>query len=685
MPELKIIISAENQKALDELKQLQDKLFQLQETVKNYKGDWPLTHTIETVIPKIQARIAELQGTLAKAGVEFDNFGDNTQKIVKGSNNAGNALNDLSRIAQDAPYGFIGISNNLNPMIESFGRLVEKEKGVKNALLSMAEGLTGPAGLGLAIGAISALLVVFNKQISAAFKGSADDLEEYIGKINKLKTELYSIASKTEAKQFQGEVLVGIIGSKADIDSRKNALQMLKDLYSQSDAIKKLTIESDSKTLIAALNNASRQFKLIEEEKNNNKLLEDNFNKRRDIEVRKNAELAAITDDIVTQVDGANFIITKSEQQASIVAKYAGELAKIGKDSKEFKDSTIAITKSLSEFAKVDNSSEKVSALAKAMETFNKNIRENETLLKEGKLFTDSGKGEKSYVLKQLDAINKAIKDIAGIGGQDAEAAINKLLKQESDIYNKFYNKKPNIVTDLSTTDNKLGQSEVDINVSKISTLGTKELNPERLARQIVMLNKEISGQLEKTNEQFSKATLKQISIQEQAYMQFAKTISTTVTNAIMGMWDAMQHGENPIKAFGDMLMKIAEQLAATAIEAAILSSILATLPGSDVAVAANGGKAATGFFDIFKMLLGVKPHAEGGITTGPSMGLIGEAGPEAIMPLSKLSSFLNTSFNAGAMSGTASGTGGQFVLKGNDLVLALNRSNYSLNLRRGA
>jgi len=35
-------------------------------------------------------------------------------------------------------------------------------------------------------------------------------------------------------------------------------------------------------------------------------------------------------------------------------------------------------------------------------------------------------------------------------------------------------------------------------------------------------------------------------------------------------------------------------------------------------------------------------------------------------------------------MSGNAAGSGGSFVLRGNDLVLALNRSNYSLNLRRG-
>jgi len=45
----------------------------------------------------------------------------------------------------------------------------------------------------------------------------------------------------------------------------------------------------------------------------------------------------------------------------------------------------------------------------------------------------------------------------------------------------------------------------------------------------------------------------------------------------------------------------------------------------------------------------------------------------------------MKNTFNAGAMSGNGAAGGGSFVLRGNDLVLALQRSNYSLNLRRGA
>ena len=44
-------------------------------------------------------------------------------KLPTTSKQATNALSNLSRVAQDAPYGFIGIANNFNPLLESFQRL----------------------------------------------------------------------------------------------------------------------------------------------------------------------------------------------------------------------------------------------------------------------------------------------------------------------------------------------------------------------------------------------------------------------------------------------------------------------------------------------------------------------------------------------------------------------------------
>jgi hypothetical protein len=72
-----------------------------------------------------------------------------------------------------------------------------------------------------------------------------------------------------------------------------------------------------------------------------------------------------------------------------------------------------------------------------------------------------------------------------------------------------------------------------------------------------------------------------------------------------------------------------------------------------------------------------VKAFASGGIVSGPTMGLIGEypgakSNPEVVAPLDKLKDMIGGQ------------GGGSFVLKGQDLVLAMNRSESSLKLRRG-
>jgi hypothetical protein len=96
---------------------------------------------------------------------EMQNFGNV-------SNSATYALSNLSRVAQDAPYGFIGIANNLNPLLESFQRLKVEAGSTGGALKAMAGGLMGPAGIGLALGAVSSIIVAFGPKIMDFINGT---------------------------------------------------------------------------------------------------------------------------------------------------------------------------------------------------------------------------------------------------------------------------------------------------------------------------------------------------------------------------------------------------------------------------------------------------------------------------------------------------------------------------------
>ena len=138
--------------------------------------------------------------------------------------------------------------------------------------------------------------------------------------------------------------------------------------------------------------------------------------------------------------------------------------------------------------------------------------------------------------------------------------------------------------------------------------------------------------------------------------------IAQDATSAIIGLWDAMQKGEDIGKALGDMFGRLAEKIAAAVIQAAIFQLIASALGmTAPVGGASTTTTSGGGFLSTLGSLLGIVPKA--GKTTNSLSG---------------------STFNAGSITSPVSGDGGSFVLKGNDLVLALNRSNTSLNLRRG-
>jgi hypothetical protein len=136
----------------------------------------------------------------------------------------------------------------------------------------------------------------------------------------------------------------------------------------------------------------------------------------------------------------------------------------------------------------------------------------------------------------------------------------------------------------------------------------------------------------------------------------------------------------------GDVIKKMAQDLIAQLIKVIATAAIAATLlsiifPGK---LAAAGLSIDDVFMGLFTQGMGLgslafppKKMANGGIVSGPTMGLMGEYpgashNPEVVAPLDKLKTLIGND------------SGGQFVLKGNDLILAINRSNSALNLRRG-
>ena len=647
--------------------EIQSELQKAENLLRQFQGQLrKSTNTIE---------INMLNKEIAALNPQIDAYRTALQKVGKPAGDATQSLINFSRIAQDAPFGMMGIANNLNPMVESFQRLAATEGGTKKALAAMAQGLVGPAGIGVAIGLLSALLSTYSKEIGNFFKGATGELDDFIKKINTLNDELFKIAGKTEAKKLKAEVLIGIIGSKADMQERQTALTELKKLYSESEAINNLTIASDKKAMDAALANASIQYSVIEKEKNNNTQLEAALETKAKLTAKRKAELDAITGPkLASSVMGVTSELSVEQQKSAINFKYAKDFEDVNEKIVKYKAGVVELNTELSKYEKVDNKQNKVSELDKALQELNKDLLEGENKLKRNKLFEASG--EKSFALNQLNAIEKAINTIAGISGPAADAAIQKLLQQENAIYDKYYSGKPKVAMgDLDASN--IPTSTLYRGTDKYTGAKEKALDPTRTARAIAMLDLEANRISAEGDKERQKENSKLLKKQQQDYEQFAGTISNTLTNAFMGLFDAMERGANIGEALGEMFKNLAKQIAASVIQALIFKAIMNAISGG-ASGTVGGGSGISSFFN----LLAPTEFASGGIVSSPTLGLVGEAGTEAIMPLSKLSNFLNTSFNAGAMSGTSSANGGQFVLRGQDLLLAVNRSQKASNLK---
>ena len=156
--EIKVTIGADTSQLRAQLTLAENDLKAFQLEIKRSTNVTDIAK-LQNSITILTAKVATLKNTLAISGTGMD-------ALAGKSRGAGSALTDLSRIAQDAPYGFMAISNNLNPMLESFQRLAKESGGTGAALKAMGASLMGPAGIGIALAVVSSAIVYFSSHVS---------------------------------------------------------------------------------------------------------------------------------------------------------------------------------------------------------------------------------------------------------------------------------------------------------------------------------------------------------------------------------------------------------------------------------------------------------------------------------------------------------------------------------------
>ena len=162
-----------------------------------------------TGFDKVSTGLKNTTDALKTTANEAKKTGDALKtNLNTGAAQAGQSITNLSRIAQDAPFGFIGIANNINPLVESFGRLKAETGSTGGALKALVAGLSGPAGLGLAFGVITSAITFAQIGLQAWSRGSKEakensdlfkkDLEALKRELNAVTDELNSFINVAE-------------------------------------------------------------------------------------------------------------------------------------------------------------------------------------------------------------------------------------------------------------------------------------------------------------------------------------------------------------------------------------------------------------------------------------------------------------------------------------------------------
>ncbi|ACU61362.1 hypothetical protein [Chitinophaga pinensis] len=175
-----------------------------------------------------------------------------TQSLVRPAANATGAIAGLNNIIRDAPFGVIGIGNNITQLIDAFGQLQRQTGSTGAALRTLAGSVFGPAGIfTLGLSAAISLWTVYSMRQSQA-KSKAEEAAKAI----KTTGQVIKEAAAT-LQQYNAEALGEIATlnrlfeiATDDVRSRKDRVAALKELKKQTngylDDLKLETLQTDA-------------------------------------------------------------------------------------------------------------------------------------------------------------------------------------------------------------------------------------------------------------------------------------------------------------------------------------------------------------------------------------------------------------------------------------------------------
>jgi hypothetical protein len=578
-------------------------------------------------------------GNVAAAGVG---------KLNKAVANANPTLVNFGRVVQDAPFGIIGIANNIDPLLESFQRLKTSTGSTGAALKSLFAGLAGPAGIAIGVSAVTSALIAFGPQISAAIFGVKELTEEEKKLAEKNREVAESLATEIIKIQSLASVANDELRSKKD---RVAAIEELRKKY--PEYLQGLTNEEALSKGVASATDAITKSLI-------RRIVIEAAREKITKEVADQLEKALSAEKAIAQ-EAPNFL-NATKQQTTAYDQYIQSLTG-ATNATEFFEESVKKVKSAGKIRlpTAEELSGFGSASLAANRVFNKVQKSIQDIIP---LFQALG-GSVTDFAGGFGKADKAVKEV----GESAESAgfdLNELFASIG-TFTTGQEKAVRVTTEYSSALVGLAKAADDVYASKQKNL-------------IIDKQRALGGDLEtisaagrgpaKAALDASAAFLARTGQNLAEFNDKVAFAAENISGLFTGAFQALSQGESPIQAITQSLKQLIVRLAAAASTAAVLSLILGGITG--------GAGAAGGFGAIFKGLLGIggglPRFASGGIASRPTPALIGDGGPEAVIPLSQLANIIG-----GVAMQMGGGSGGNLsIVRGQDIYYSNNNASRS-------
>lgn len=584
------------------------------------------------VTPAVQGlqQVEQRMRSTVAAGQSFgkgiDKSVQSLSKLPGSSNQATQSLINLSRVAQDAPYGFIGIANNLNPLLESFQRLKASTGTTGGALKALGSSLMGPAGLGVALGVASSLLVVFGDRLFGSskrtkeLKEEAERLQKVLSEVSKTKTDVTITGGANAAEEIaKASALVKIIGDQTNSYKTRNAalvqLQGINKNYFGDLDIEKTSV--------------SQLTKLVNEYSN-----------------------ALIAQETIKLLGGD--IAKLYVEQGKALNKYNADLKELAKAEQELRkaqsyqevdrNGNVIYTygaKVLAAQKKVDGFNKSLSSSGKSIQQVNDQIVLSNELLKSAYL--------ESLKFKPLTSVS--------VG---ADKATIKPEKVNLDFSLAKYGR-----LELPVGTAVLRMQELLLDKPKQLTFTETLQNSltEKISKLVVTPNIKVAE-----NKELKKQAEERVAMHKQE----AAVITSVLTPAFDSMFNALAQGGNAFKAFGQAAVQALTQLIGKLITTAAIAAILGPVLGIGTTAL---GSATNSFKDVFGSLFGGFRAAGGPVEAGRAY-ITGEVGRELFVPSVSGTIVPNHQIGSfGTGRGRSSGGSMRAIVRGQNILLAVART----------